>query len=329
MILVTGATGHLGAHVAIGLRRAKRPVRLLIRNEEKLRRLGEHAPCLVGVESIIGDIRDEELLVDALRGVRQIVHCCHSHEYWRGASYLSSVNVGGTDALVRAVKRRPDVDELVFVGSYSAHNFEVQTEDGHLALVSARECSSRAKRLAQQHLLDAAADGAFRLHIVSPSYMIGPLHMDPTYFGALFHAVLLKPLRWCPPNGINLVDVRDVARAVIWCIGRTGSGERVLASGDNVLTARLFALMNREAGFQITPRTIPPILFRLAPPLRQFGRFGRKYFTKDHFVYESGLFPRELSLEDSVRDTISWARHSPLFASQLAFHWWIFKRYLP
>ena len=334
-ILLTGATGHLGAAIARELLNSPcaPTLRLLIRDEAKLRTLAASDRAmepLLGCERIVTDIRDVATVERAVAGVDTVIHACHSHEYWNGAEYLLSVNVGGARNIVRAIQSSRSVQAVVFIGSYSAHADRSFDDDlPSAASASARECSSRSKRLAQEIFRVAASAGTFRLDVVSPSYLIGPFQLDPTYFGALFHRVLLAPLRWCPPNGINVVDVRDVARTVVGCAGSTRrSGRRILASGDNISLRELFAEMNRQAGFAITPRRVPSAFFTLMPWLKQFGAFGRQYFRKNHYVAETGLRTRRYELGESIHDTLSWARRSPLYRYRRDFLWWLAERYL-
>jgi nucleoside-diphosphate-sugar epimerase len=334
-ILLTGATGHLGAAIAKEL--LNRPcaprLRLLIRDEEKLRKLATSDSTmdrLLGCERVVTDIRDVSTVERAVAGVDAVIHACHSHEYWHGARYLLSVNVGGAHNLVRAIHASPSVQKVVFIGSYSAPADGWFGDDPEsICASSARECSSRSKRLAQEIFRAAASRGRFRLDIVSPSYLIGPFQLEPTYFGALFHRVLLAPLRWCPPNGINVVDVRDVARIVVGCASSAGTaGRRILASGDNISLRELFGEMNRQAGFMTTPRRVPSEFFMLMPKLKQFGAFGRQYFRVNHYVEEAGLSTRKYALVQSIRDTLSWARRWPLYRHRGEFFWWLASRYL-
>lgn len=333
-LLLTGATGHLGAAIAREVLARPDPprLRLLLRDEQKLATLAAEPgmAALLDCERIVTDIRDRSRVEAALAGVDAVVHACHSHEYWRGARHLLEVNVDGARILAEAAARQRRVRKVTFIGSYSAHG--TRSSAGELEAArrsSARECSSRSKRLAQEAFLAAAAAGSFRLDIVSPSYMIGPLQIDPTYFGALFHLVLLRPLRWCPPNGINLVDVRDVARTVVDCVtGEQEEGRWVLAAGDNIPLRDLFAEMNLQAGFPRDPVELPDRLFRLMPSLRQFGRFGRHYFRRDHYVEGSGLGTRRYTLEESIRDTLTWARRRPLYRHRGEFLRWLAARYL-
>ena len=263
-ILVTGATGHLGAAIArelLELPIAPR-LRLLIRDERKLHKLATSDSTmarLADCERVVADVRDLAAVGCSVSGVQTVIHACHSHEYWKGAPYLVSVNIGGAQNLVRAIHASSTVRRVVFIGSYSAH-LAGSSDEGYQSLgrSPARECSSRSKLMAQAVFRTAAREGKFRLDIVSPSYLIGPFQLEPTYFGALFHRVLLAPLRWCPPNGINIVDVRDVARTVARCAHTVEAHERrILACGENISLRELFGEMNPQAGFTTTLDAFP------------------------------------------------------------------------
>ena len=86
--------------------------------------------------------------------------------------------------------------------------------------------------------------------------------------------------------------------------------------------------MNRQAGFRQSPTPLPGRLLRLLPSLRQFGNFGRHYFRNDHYVEGTGLDDRSYTLEESVGDTLSWARRRPLYRHRGEFLRWLAARYL-
>lgn len=74
MILVTGATGHVGSHAAIQLRDSGVPVRALVRDAGKARRMlgGE-------VDLAVGDFEDRESLRHAVSGVDAVLLSSGTH----------------------------------------------------------------------------------------------------------------------------------------------------------------------------------------------------------------------------------------------------------
>src|SRR5579884_3734611 len=68
--LVTGATGFIGSHVIEALLARGEAVHALVRNSATAAGLRER-----GVEVIVGDMRDREVLESALREVGTVFHC--------------------------------------------------------------------------------------------------------------------------------------------------------------------------------------------------------------------------------------------------------------
>ena len=278
-IFLTGATGHLGVAIARALLALPHPpeVRLLVRDPAKVHALIATDDALAPLDRaalVVGDFRDPAVLSHGLRGARAVIHNLHSHEYWKGADHLIDVNVGGAERLADAVAAE-GVRHVVYIGSYSVHDKTAGPTADDLREMSPRAASSQAK-LVVQLLLErrAETDSGFRLDTVSPSYMMGPWQLDPTYFGVLYHLVHHCRLKRALPGGVNLVDVRDVAQAVIGCL-EADQPQRRLAAGDNISFQEMFRIMNRIAGRPYDPRPIPAGLLRSIPRLRFFGDFGR------------------------------------------------------
>ena len=86
-VLITGATGHLGAAIiAELLKNRKYKMKLLLRSPEKIDRFIELDDAFEGLKQsknyFKGDIRKPEDIKKALEGVDLVIHTCHSHEYW-------------------------------------------------------------------------------------------------------------------------------------------------------------------------------------------------------------------------------------------------------
>ncbi|MCB1059493.1 MAG: NAD-dependent epimerase/dehydratase family protein [Calditrichaeota bacterium] len=69
-ILVTGATGFVGSHLAESLRERDCTVRLLVRNPKKLKWFNPS-----DYELAIGDAQNEQVLVESVRNVDTVIHC--------------------------------------------------------------------------------------------------------------------------------------------------------------------------------------------------------------------------------------------------------------
>lgn len=76
-ILLTGATGYVGRHVARRLALRGGPVLGVVRSPERARALP------AGVEPLVADLADTAALVDAARGAAAVIHTAFDHSgYW-------------------------------------------------------------------------------------------------------------------------------------------------------------------------------------------------------------------------------------------------------
>lgn len=104
MILITGATGHVGSHAALQLRDSGVPVRALVRDAEKARRMlgGE-------VDLARGDFEDRESLRHAMKGVDAVLLSSGTH------TNQAEHEIAVIDAAVEA-----DVERLVKISTVGA-----------------------------------------------------------------------------------------------------------------------------------------------------------------------------------------------------------------
>src|SRR5919204_5435841 len=114
-VLVTGATGFVGAAVTRALIRAGTDVRVLVRPESNLRSLAE-----LKVEQVIGDLRNRESLKRALDGCTQLYHVAAHYALWaRRPSVFYDINVTGTRLLLEAA-RAVGTQRIVYTSTIGA-----------------------------------------------------------------------------------------------------------------------------------------------------------------------------------------------------------------
>jgi nucleoside-diphosphate-sugar epimerase len=100
-VLVTGASGFLGGHVAEALSARGDHVRALVRKTSNRK----HLEKLPGVELFEGSVEQVERVREAVDGVDAIVHCAGIVKA-RNIDEFFAVNVGGTSNLVEAARKR-------------------------------------------------------------------------------------------------------------------------------------------------------------------------------------------------------------------------------
>ncbi len=100
-VLVTGATGFCGGHLALRLRRDGHPVRALVRPTAKTDHL-----TAAGVELVTGDLRERADVERAAAGVARIYHIAAVYRTAKHPdSYYADINVGGTVNVLEAARK--------------------------------------------------------------------------------------------------------------------------------------------------------------------------------------------------------------------------------
>src|SRR5690348_16007035 len=108
-ILVTGATGFIGWHVARKLVERGHTVRALARSGSRVRELT--------VETVTGDLRDPDSLRRAVEGCSMVFHIAADYRLWaRHPDELFQSNVEGTRNLLSAA-RQSGVERVVYTST--------------------------------------------------------------------------------------------------------------------------------------------------------------------------------------------------------------------
>jgi dihydroflavonol-4-reductase len=153
-VLVTGASGFLGWHVARVLQECGYHVRALVRS-------GSHLTDL-DVEIATGDLRDPASLALAAEGCGLLFHVAADYRLWaRRPADLYHSNVEGTRNLLNAA-RRAGVERVVYtstVGSIGIPHEGLGDENTPVSLSSMAGDYKRSKFLAEQVALEFARDG--------------------------------------------------------------------------------------------------------------------------------------------------------------------------
>jgi nucleoside-diphosphate-sugar epimerase len=114
-VLVTGASGFLGSHIAEAFASARHEVRVL------LRKTSSRAFLQFAHEEAIGDVTQPDSLPAAVAGVDAVVHAAGLIKA-RNEAEFASVNEHGTTNLLRAiVGHNPGLKRLVHISSIAAH----------------------------------------------------------------------------------------------------------------------------------------------------------------------------------------------------------------
>ncbi len=254
VVLITGANGFVGAHVARALVRDGAQVRALVREGADLRAL-EGLDC----ELVRGDLRDRAAVERAVRGCEKVYHVAADYRLWVvDAAPMYAANVGGTRNLLEAAARAR-VRRFVHtstVGTLGIPHGGVGTETTPVTLAEMVGPYKRSKFMAEQEALKAAREGV-PVVIVNPSTPIGPRDYKPTPTGRIIVDFLNRRMPAYVDTGLNLVDVDDVAQGHLLAAERGLVGEKYILGGENLTLAETLARLARLSG-QPAPRVRLP-----------------------------------------------------------------------
>ena len=261
MILVTGATGFLGATLVRQLVGQGKPVRILRRPTSALDLLG---PVAREVEHAEGDVADRDAVRAALRGCDAVFHAA-AFVGFGGASdreRLFAVNVGGTAAVMdgarlEGVRRAVHVSSIAALGR-SEHPQHLIDEQAVWVDSRANTAYAESKRAAELEVQRAVAEG-LDATIGNPALLFGPGRPGENTL-QIAEQVRDGKLPAAPAGGTCVVDVADVASGLVRLLKRGATGERHILGGENLRWTEILGALADAFGvapprFTVGPRT--------------------------------------------------------------------------
>ena len=244
-VLVTGASGFLGWHVAKLLVERNYSVRALVRPGSRIDQLA--------VEPVTGDLRDPASLARAIQGCRRVFHVAADYRLWsKDPSDLYRSNVDGTRNLLQAAQAA-GVERVVYTSTVGCIGFPhdgLGTEDTPVSLDDMAGHYKRSKFLAEQVALEFAR-GGLPVVIVNPTAPIGDHDVKPTPTGKIVLDFLKGDMPAFIDTGLNVVDARDAAEGHLLACERGRIGERYILGSENLTLAqileKLAAITGRKA----------------------------------------------------------------------------------
>ena len=318
-VLVTGASGFLGWHVAHALSERGNRVRALCRPGSLIRELD--------VEKVEGDLRDRESLRRAVEGCGLVFHVAADYRLWtRNPSDLYRSNVEGTQNLLE-VAESAGVDRIVYtstVGCIGMPQDRLGDENTPVSIEEMTGHYKRSKWLAEQVALEKASKG-LPVVIVNPTAPVGGHDWKPTPTGKIILDFLLGRLPAFVDTGLNLVDARDTAHGHLLAAERGRTGERYILGSENLtleqILERLALITGKKAPKIKMPYAVAYAAGAIATgwanltgkqpfaPLEGVKMARKRMFvTHEKAARELGFAPRPA--DEALRRAVTWFRQN-------------------
>ncbi|MGD0305271.1 MAG: hopanoid-associated sugar epimerase [Candidatus Acidiferrales bacterium] len=261
LILVTGATGFVGSHVARLLVERGDRVRVLVRAKSNMKALDG-----VNVEPVVGDLRDSSSLVRAMDGAQRVFHVAADYRLWtRHPEEIYESNVGGTERLLEAAEKA-GVERFVYTSTVATiavpRHGALPDESINASIDEMIGHYKRSKFQAEQVAIAAARKGG-PVVIVNPTAPVGPLDWKPTPTGKIILDFLNGKMPAYVDTGLNVAPVEDVAVGHLLAAEKGRFGERYILGGTNMTLKEILNALAPIAG-RPAPRVKLPHAVALA-----------------------------------------------------------------
>ena len=260
MILVTGGTGFLGAHLLLQLSQNDQPIRAIYRNKERiaqntvLQQIPAHK-----IEWVNADVLDLPALEAAFVGVTHVYHCAavvgfHPKLHQK----MMRINIQGTANMVNLsldykVQKFVQVSSIAALGEADAPSALV-TEENQWKNGEQNQKYALSKYQSEMEVWRGIEEGLNAV-VVNPSIVLGVGNYDETstqLFGTIYKGLPVTTTGSC-----GYVDVRDVAKCMVLLMQSDISAQRFILNGENSTFTHLFGSIAKALGKK-PPSYTPP-----------------------------------------------------------------------
>ncbi|MDB5413192.1 MAG: NAD-dependent dehydratase [Rubritepida sp.] len=322
-ILLTGATGFLGASLARELLAQGHAVRALVRPKATRETLAG-----LDISYALGTITDAPSLRHAMEGVGGVIHAAADYRIFvPDPERMRATNVGGTEAVMMAALAA-GVPRIVHVSSVATLKPRADgapaTEEDPAAVEEAIGPYKASKTESERVVEALVRREGLPAVIVNPSTPIGPYDGRPTPTGRIILEAARGKMPAYVETGLNLVHVVDCAAGCVAALDHGTIGERHILGGQDVTLAHMLDFIAAECGHRAPFRLPRAPLFPLAWISEAVARVTGKepMLTRDglrmaghHMFFSAEKAKRVLGFtarpwQEGVLDAIAWFKQA-------------------
>lgn len=266
MILVTGGTGLVGAHLLYFLAKSEKKIRAIYRDEKSIKKTEEvfsyytkDASLLTKIEWFKADITDVPAMIPAFVGIKQLYHCAALISFdAKDYKEMRKVNIHGTAIMVNlAIDAK--IDKICFVSSIASIGNSLKgdliTEENEWNKEADNSWYSITKFGAEMEIWRASQEGV-KVVVVNPGVILGS-GLFATGSGKIISKIY-KGFNFYTEGITGFVGVKDVVKAMILLMDSDIKNERFILVSENKSFKDVFfliadAFQKKRPSFKIKP----------------------------------------------------------------------------
>ncbi|MED5486213.1 MAG: NAD-dependent epimerase/dehydratase family protein [Candidatus Thermoplasmatota archaeon] len=274
MVLVTGAAGFIGSHVVRELLEQGHTVRATVRNLENAEFL-KGLPGASKLEIVEMDLLSPDSITGAVKGCDDVIHCAAALYVGVDDAQTQVVDpsILGTQNLLDSIDSVGGIKRIVHTSSVAAvrrthfnsgrvFTYEDWCDDASVDSNAYGFAKAGAEMLARGWVASKAEDVKPRYVSINPCVVFGPVMSERHLNGSMtiVDHLLKRKYPFLVKMNVNIVDVRDVAKAHVKALTLGPDGGRYIVFNESLWMKDIASILRKKIPERKWPKILLPKL---------------------------------------------------------------------
>lgn len=258
-VLLTGAAGFVGSHIAEALSAAGYSVICAVKKTSNLKWLKR-----LPVKYEYGSLNDKNFLNRVVRDVDFIVHCAGIVRALDKEEYFKNNTVITADLCRAVIENNDSLKKFIFISSQAAMGPSSVERIRNVSDVPEPISDYGLSKIEAETQLKRILCGKIPYTVFRPAAVYGPRDKDIFIFFNLVHRHL-RPVT-VKKRFLQLIYVKDIARCVLSCFWNINTGNKTYYIADpSVYTwSDIGRIISLSSGVRSLPLPVPDFVFKTA-----------------------------------------------------------------
>ena len=328
-MLITGATGLVGSHVAERARQLGIRVRALARAGSDTRLLDQ-----LGVERADGELTDPESLQKAVAGATIVVHCAAKVGDWGPVDEYRAVNVRGTEHLLNAAESSGTLRRFIYLSSLGVYEGRDHhgTDESVQPSTTGMDGYTLTKVEAEQLTLRHVREKNLPATLIRPGFIYGP--RDRTVLPRLLERLKSGQVKYFGTGEqiMNNTFVLNLVDSIFGALDNPKTIGQIYNVTDGVCVSKrdFISTVATEAGYAVPQAAVPlgvakfltkvsekvyRFLGKKEAPLLSNARFKFLGLNLDFSIAKARRdlpYNPRYTFQEGMKQTIAWFREQKM-----------------